>query len=114
MELDEIHTHIKYNKTTAGSRLVLIDLENASSILFVEKERHSNFSIFYNKLKNNDINMFYRGIWKSYKELILAETLCQNKSETFIILERHKRRTKCYSKSQKNDRIFAKIIVFEI
>lgn len=72
------------------------------------------FLRLYNKLKNNDVNVFYSGYWKSCKELIFAEKLCQSKSETFIILELLKRRTKCYSKSEKNDRIFVKIIVFEI
>lgn len=37
VELDEIHTYLQHKKTTAGSGLLLIDLENASSILFVEK-----------------------------------------------------------------------------
>lgn len=38
VELDEIHNYIQNKKTTVGRGLLLIDLENASSILFVEKE----------------------------------------------------------------------------
>jgi hypothetical protein len=38
VELDEIHSYIQNKKTTVGRGLLLIDLENASSILFVEKE----------------------------------------------------------------------------
>ena len=43
VELDEIHTYIKNKKTTAGFGWLLTDLEDASSILFVEKEtqKHS-------------------------------------------------------------------------
>jgi hypothetical protein len=40
VELDEIHTYIHNKKTTAGSGWLLTDLENATSILFVEKEIH--------------------------------------------------------------------------
>ncbi len=35
VELDEIYTYIRSKKTTAGSGLLLTDLENGSSILFV-------------------------------------------------------------------------------
>ena len=38
VELDEIHTYIQNKKTTVGSCWLLTDLENASSILFVENE----------------------------------------------------------------------------
>lgn len=38
VELDEIHSYVQNKKTTVGAGLLLIDLENASSILFVEKE----------------------------------------------------------------------------
>lgn len=38
VELNEIHTYIQHKKTTVGSGLLLIDLENGSSILFAEKE----------------------------------------------------------------------------
>lgn len=38
VELDEIHSYVQNKKTTAGAGLLLIDLENASSFLFVEKE----------------------------------------------------------------------------
>lgn len=38
VELDEIHTYIQNKKTTVGSGWLLTDLENASSILFVENE----------------------------------------------------------------------------
>lgn len=43
VELDEIHTYIQNKKTTVGSGWLLTDLENASSILFVESEtqKHS-------------------------------------------------------------------------
>lgn len=65
----------------------------------------------YNKLKTIDIQLFCSDYWKSYKELIPAEKLLQSKAETYTIegfnslirhyLARFKRRTKCYSKSQK-------------
>mgnify|MGYP001601352902 CR=1 FL=1 len=48
VELDEIHSYVQNKKTTVGVGLLLIDLENASSILFVGKEiqQHSkNFGI---------------------------------------------------------------------
>ncbi|KQK24399.1 insertion element iso-iS1d protein insA [Chryseobacterium aquaticum] len=38
VELDELHSYVKNKKTTAGSGLLLIDLEKGSSILFVGKE----------------------------------------------------------------------------
>lgn len=38
VELDEIHTYVQHKKTTVGSGFLLIDLESASSILFVEKD----------------------------------------------------------------------------
>jgi len=38
IELDEIHSYIQNKKTSAGRGLLLIDLENASSIFFVQKE----------------------------------------------------------------------------
>ena len=38
VESVEIHSYIQNKKTTAGRGLLLINLENASSILFVEKE----------------------------------------------------------------------------
>lgn len=38
VELDELHSYVKNKKTTAGSGLLLIDLEKASSILFLGKE----------------------------------------------------------------------------
>ena len=38
VELDEIHTYIQNKKTIVGSGWLLTDLENASSILFVENE----------------------------------------------------------------------------
>lgn len=46
VELDEIHSFIQHKKTIAGFGLLLIDLENASSILFVEnatQERSKNY-----------------------------------------------------------------------
>jgi len=36
MEPDEIHSYVQNKKTTAGAGWLLIDLENASSTLFVE------------------------------------------------------------------------------
>ena len=36
MELDEIHSYVQNKKTIAGADWLLIDLENASSTLFVE------------------------------------------------------------------------------
>ena len=36
VELDEIHTYVASKKTTAGYGLLLIDLENGSSLLSVE------------------------------------------------------------------------------
>ena len=43
VELDEIRSDVQNKKTTAGAGLLLIDLERASSILFVEKgtQQHS-------------------------------------------------------------------------
>lgn len=38
VELDEIHTYFQHKKTTAGSGLLLIDLDGGSSILFAKKE----------------------------------------------------------------------------
>ena len=38
VELDEIYTYVQHKKTTAGSGLLLIDLDGGSSILFAEKE----------------------------------------------------------------------------
>ena len=38
VELDEIHSYVQNKKTTVGAGLLLIDLGNASSILFVGKE----------------------------------------------------------------------------
>ncbi len=38
VELDEIHSYIENKKTTVGRGLLLIDLENASSILYAGKE----------------------------------------------------------------------------
>jgi hypothetical protein len=38
VELDEIHSYIQNKKTTVGAGLLLIDLESATSILFVGKE----------------------------------------------------------------------------
>ena|SRR6218665_683480 len=37
VELDELHSYVQNKKTTAGSGWLLTDLENATSILFVEK-----------------------------------------------------------------------------
>ena len=45
VELDEIHSYIQNKKTTAGRGLLLIDLEDASSILFVEKEAQQHLKV---------------------------------------------------------------------
>ena len=45
VELDEIHSYIQNKKTTAGRGLLLIDLENASSILVVEKEAQQHLKV---------------------------------------------------------------------
>ena len=61
-------------------------------------------------MKNKNIDLFCSDYWKSYKELIPCEKLCQSKAETYTIegynslirhyLARFKRKTKCYSKSE--------------
>ncbi|MDR1348722.1 MAG: hypothetical protein LBJ63_09935 [Prevotellaceae bacterium] len=61
-------------------------------------------------MKDMSVNIFYSDRWKSYNEFVPLKKLVQTKMETFTIdgynsrirhyLERFKRKTKCYSKSQ--------------
>ncbi len=38
VEMDEMHSYVEHKKTIVGSGLLLIDLENASSMLSLEHE----------------------------------------------------------------------------
>jgi transposase-like protein len=46
VELDEIHSYVQNKKNTFGHGLLLIDLGNATSILFVEQEGQGHFQRF--------------------------------------------------------------------
>lgn len=91
---------------------IAIDRYGKRFIDFVCGKRDTlTFSKLYKKLKNRDIWLFCSDYWKSYNELIPCEKHYQSKSQTFTVegynslirhyLARFKRKTKCYSKSQK-------------
>lgn len=46
VELDEIHSYVQNKKTTVGAGLLLIDLENATSTLFVENAPQKHLESF--------------------------------------------------------------------
>ena len=65
----------------------------------------------WNKIKEYAKGTVAADYWKSYKEMIPIEQLVQSKAETYTVesyngvirhfLARFRRRTKCYSKSEK-------------
>jgi insertion element IS1 protein InsB len=67
--------------------------------------------LLWNKIKEYAKGIVATDYWKSYKEMIPREQLVQSKSETYTVesyngiirhfLARFRRKTKCYSKSEK-------------
>jgi insertion element IS1 protein InsB len=65
----------------------------------------------WDKVKDYANGFVMADYWKSYKEMIPAEQLVQSKAETYTVesyngvirhfLARFRRKTKCYSKSEK-------------
>ncbi|WP_264845322.1 IS1 family transposase [Capnocytophaga catalasegens] len=124
VELDKIHTYIQHKKNYCWI-WIAVDRFGKRIIDFVCRKRNTlTFSKLYNRLKNKDINLFCSDYWKSYKELNPSKNLCQSKSETYTIegfnslirhyLVRFKRKTKCYSKSQKMIEYSLKLLFLEL
>ncbi|WP_418936123.1 IS1 family transposase [Moraxella bovis] len=111
VELDEIHSYTKHKKTPCWTPLA-IDRTTKQILGFVCGRRDTNtFKQLYNQLNIHNIQLFCNDYWKSYLEVIPKSKHMTSKAQTFTIegynspirhfTARFRRKSKCYSKSEK-------------
>ena len=99
-----------------------IDTNSKQILGFVCGKTDTNtFKRLYQQLNTHNIQLFFSDYWKSYRQVILKPKHITSKAQTFTIegynslirhfIARFTRKSKCYSKSEKNDRKHVEFII---
>ena len=105
-------SHVCWSKKNYRWVWTAVDRESREYVDFVLGNRGSETGkMLWNRVAAFAKGVVYADYWKSYKEMVPKEKLRQTKAETYTVesyngiirhfLARFRRKTKCYSKSEK-------------